>query len=89
MGRTNNADSAVTYQIYRDDGSSGLASCGSAIAVSTGSQTTWQKATASGGADPSACAFEAGDSILVRINLSAKDNANAYVSNLNFVFNNN
>ena len=91
MGRTDSADSAVTYQIYRDDGTgtTGLTSCGSAISVSTGTQTTWQKATASGSADPSACSFQAGDSILVRINLSTKNNANAYVSNLNFVFNSN
>ncbi|MFZ2545230.1 MAG: hypothetical protein WAW80_04590 [Candidatus Saccharimonadales bacterium] len=91
MGRTDHADSAVTYQIYRDDGtgSTGLTSCGSAISVSTGSQTTWQQATASGSADPANCSFEAGDSILVRINLSTKSNANAYVSNLNFVFNSN
>ncbi|HEX7484395.1 MAG TPA: hypothetical protein VF281_04580, partial [Candidatus Saccharimonadales bacterium] len=88
-GRTNSADSSVSYQVYRDDGSSGLISCGSAVSISTGSQSTWQQAAASGGADPSACGFEAGDSILFRINLTAKSNANAYVSNLSFVYSNN
>lgn len=88
MGRTDNAASGVTYQIYRDNGS-GLTSCGSAISVSTGAQTTWQKATASSSADPANCSFAAGDSILFRINLTAKTNANAYVSNLNFTFSNN
>ena len=88
MGRTDSADSSVNYQIYRDDGS-GLTSCGSAVSVSTGSQSAWQKATATGSADPSTCSFEAGDSVLFRINLSAKNDANAYVSNLGFTFNNN
>lgn len=87
LGRTDSANSAVSYQIYRDS-SAGLSSCGSTISVSTGSQTTWQKAVASG-VDPASCGFEGGDSILVRINLTAKSNANAYVSNLGFTFSNN
>ena len=89
MGRTDSTNSTVTYQIYRDDTGNGLTSCGSAISVSTGVQTTWQKATASGADDPAECGFEAGDSILFRINLTAEDDANAYVSNLNFTFSNN
>lgn len=87
MGKTNSSDSSVSYQIYRDHGS-GLTSCGT-VSVSSGAQTTWQKATASGGSDPSTCGFVAGDSILFRINLVAKNNAQAYVSNLNFTFSNN
>jgi hypothetical protein len=88
MGRTDSTDSGVSYQIYRDNGA-GLSSCGSAVSVSTGAQSTWQKATASGGADPSTCGFAAGDSVLFRINLTAKNDAKAYVSNLGFTFNNN
>lgn len=88
MGRTDSSNSSVTYQVYRDNGD-GLTSCGSAVSTSTGSQSTWQKATAAGGADPSACDFEAGDSIMFRINLTAKSDANAYVSNLGFTFSNN
>ena len=88
MGRTNSSDSSVTYQIYRNNGSSGLIACGSATSVSTGIQTTWQKSTASGSADPSNCSFEAGDSIIFEIDLTAKNDANAYVSNLNFAFSN-
>lgn len=87
-GRTDSADSDVTYQIYRNN-SSGLTSCGSAVSVSTGSQSSWQTGTASGGADPSACGFQPGESVLIRINLTSKDNANAYVSNLNFTYSNN
>jgi len=89
MGRTDSADSSVTYQIYKDHGGSALSSCGSSIFVSTGSQTTWQTATASGGSDPSSCTFAAGDSVLIRINLTAKNNANAYVSNLKFTYSSN
>jgi hypothetical protein len=85
-GRTNSTNSTVSYQVYRDHG--GLTSCGT-IPVSTGVQTTWQKAAASGGSDPSTCGFVAGDSILFRINLTAKSSAQAYVSNLNFSFSNN
>jgi hypothetical protein len=87
MGRTDSADSSVTYRLYRDSASSGLISCGgSAIAVSSGSQSSWQTVSASGGADPSTCGFEAGESILIRINLTAKNDAHAYVSDLNFTY---
>lgn len=89
MGRTDSTDSNVNYQIYRNNSTSGLTACGSAIETSTGVKTTWQKANASGSADPSTCDFDAGDSIVFRINLSADTDANAYVSNLNFVFSSN
>ena len=88
MGRTDSPDSAVTYQIYRNNGS-GLTACGSVVPVSTGEQSAWTKATATSTADPSTCGFEAGDSIVLKINLTAKDAANAYVSNLDFAFSNN
>ena len=88
MGRTNSSDSAVTYQIYRNNSSTGLTACGSIVSVSTGSQSTWQKAGATGSADPSTCGFAAGDSIVIRVNLNASNNANAYASNLNFTFSN-
>jgi hypothetical protein len=87
MGRTDSANSDVSYQIYRDNGS-GLTSCGT-VSVSSGSQSSWQQGAAVGSADPSTCGFTAGDSILFRINLTAKSDANAYVSNLGFTFNNN
>lgn len=88
LGRTDNSDSTVSYQIYRDNSSSGLTSCGSVIPVSTGAQSSWQKAVATGSTDPAECGFTAGDSILFRINLLAKSNANAYVSDLGFTFSN-
>ena len=88
MGRTDSANSSVAYQIYRNR-STGLTACGSAVSVSTGPQSTWQTAAAGGSADPSACSFTAGDSIVIKINLTSASNANAYIANLGFTFSNN
>lgn len=88
MGRTDSNDSSVTYQVYRDNAHTGLTACGLEVPAITGPQLSWQQAKAINEADPANCQFEAGDSILFRINLTAKSNANAYVSNLNFAFTN-
>lgn len=88
MARTDGTNATTSYQIYRSHGGSALTSCGSEITASTGSQTTWQQSTATSGNDPSNCSFTAGDSILIRINLTSSNSANAYVSNLNFAFSN-
>lgn len=88
MARTDGTNATTSYQIYRSHGGSALTSCGSEITASTGSQTTWQQSTATSGNDPSNCSFAAGDSILIRINLTSSNSANAYVSNLNFAFSN-
>ncbi|MCA9324890.1 right-handed parallel beta-helix repeat-containing protein [Candidatus Saccharibacteria bacterium] len=87
MGRTDSSNSTVAYQIYRNS-ASGLTACGSSISVSTGSQTSWQVKTATGSSDPSTCGFSGGDSIVFKIDMTASQNANAYVSNLNFTFSN-
>jgi len=87
-GLTDSDDASVDYQVYKNT-SSGLVACGSVVAVSTGTQTTWQKATATSTADPATCGFSAGDSIVFKINMTAKDDANAYASTLNFAFGNN
>lgn len=88
MGKTDHDNSEVSYQVYRDN-SNGLTACGGEILVSNGVHTTWQQAKASkDDADPASCDFEPGDSMLIRINLSAKEDASAYVSNLNFAFTN-
>jgi hypothetical protein len=83
MGRTDGSDSSVAYTVYKNE-TSGLTACGSAVSVSTGSQTTWQKGTATSTADPSSCDFQPGDSIVFKIDMTAKNNANAYVSTLAF-----
>lgn len=87
MGRTDSDNALVDYQVYRDNGV-GLLSCGEPITVATGSQTSWQKGSVAGGSDPASCKFEAGDSILFRINLTARNTSNAYVSNVHFIFRN-
>lgn len=87
MGRTDSANSSVTYQIFRSD-SSGLAACSAAVTVSSGVQTTWQTKIATGGADPSTCSFEPGNSIVFKIDMTASGTSNSYVSNLNFIFSN-
>jgi hypothetical protein len=87
MGRSDSDNAKVSYQVYRDNGT-GLLSCGSLVTISAGAQSAWQKGLATGDSDPASCNFEAGDSILFRINLTAKQSANAYVSNVNFIFRN-
>jgi hypothetical protein len=87
-GRTDSTDGTVAYQAYKNT-ASGLTACGASTAVSTGVQTTWQKATATSTADPATCSFSAGDSIVFRVDMTAKNSANAYASNLNFAFSNN
>jgi len=88
MGRTDSNDASVSYQIYRNQNGGTLTPCGTAILVSTGEQSSWQTATASGGVDPSACSFGANDSIVIRIDLVSKNGANAYVGNLGFTYSN-
>lgn len=91
MARTDNGSSggssSVQYQIYRNNGS-GLLPCGSAVSVSSGTQTSWLTGTATGAADPSTCGFAPGNSIVFKIDMTTSKNANAYVGNLNFAFSN-
>jgi len=87
MGRTDSSNSSVTYQIYRSD-SSGLTPCGSSVSVSSGAQSTWQVGKATGAADPSACGFAPGNSVVFKINMASSSNANAYAGNLGFTFTN-
>jgi hypothetical protein len=87
-GRTDSTNSVVNYQVYRSDATSGLTACGSPVAVSSGSVTSWQTGTASGTADPSTCGFVPGNSIVFQINMKASQNSSAYASNLSFTFSN-
>jgi hypothetical protein len=91
-GRTDNGSSggsaSVQYTVMKNDGSS-LATCGSAVSVSSGTQTSWQPGVATGTSDPSTCGFTAGDSIVFKIDVSASRNAIAYLSDLGFTFDNN
>ena len=85
--RTSSDDASVHYQIYRN-GSNGLTPCSATILASSGAKTSWQSKTAAGTDDPSNCTFEAGDTLVIKITLSSKNDANAYVSNLNFTYSN-
>lgn len=87
-GRTDSTNATVQYQVYKSDPVTGLSICGSPVTVSTGSVSTWQTAVASGASDPSTCGFVGGNSIVLRISMTASQNANAYVGNLNFTFSN-
>lgn len=88
MGRSDSSNASVEYQIYRNDPDSGMTACGSPVEVSSGAVSSWQTGVASGTADPSTCGFAAGNSIVFKINATASQNASAYISNLNFTFNN-
>ena len=88
VGRTDDAAASVDYQVYKNT-ASGLVPCGSVIGVSTGAQTSWQKETATGSADPANCSFTASDSIVFKISLTSEfttQNTNAYASTLSFAF---
>lgn len=87
-GRTDSNDATISYEVYRSNSADGLTSCGTAIEVSAGAKTAWNKAVATGASDPSGCDFAAGDSVIFKINVTASKDANAYVSNLNFAFSN-
>lgn len=84
MGRVSNGSNAsVAYQVYKNT-PTGLASCGTLQSVLAAS--SWEKVTASGAADPKNCSFAPGDSLMIKIELTASNGAHAYVSTLGFAF---
>lgn len=88
VGRTDATAASVDYRVYKNT-ASGLVACGSLVNVSTGVQTTWQKETATGSADPANCSFAANDSIVFKVSLSSQfttQETNAYASTLSFAF---
>lgn len=88
MSRTNSTDASVKYQIYQKT-TTGLVACGTAMNASNGIDTAWKKTAAKGANDPTQCDFEAGDSIVFKIDFTAANDAHAYVSDLSFAFSNN
>ena len=84
--RTDSLDASVSYDVYRSSPSTGMTLCGTTVNVSTGPQSLWQKSTASGSNDPANCSFTTSDSIVIKINMTASNDANAYVGNLNFAY---
>lgn len=88
-GRTDSPNAGVTYQLYKNNTTSGLVACGTAVSVSTGAKTVWQKVTAAGKADPATCNFAPGDSIVFKVSTTSALDAHAYASTLGFAFSNN
>ena len=92
-GRTDNGSNGgsanLSYKVFKNNATSGLTPCGSAVSISSGTVASWQTGAATGTADPSTCGFKPGDSIVFEIDMTASKNANAYVSNLGFAFSNN
>lgn len=87
LGRTDSSDANITYEIFRSNGSTGLTACTAAISVSTGSQTSWQTGSANGANDPQLCGIVPGDTVVIKINLTASNDAHAYVGTLRFAYN--
>lgn len=89
QGRVSNTSNAsINYGIYKNTGSS-MVQCGTNVSVASGAANAWETKVATGAADPSACGFAAGNSIVFKISMSANSNANAYIGNIGFTFSNN
>jgi hypothetical protein len=98
----NTTNAAVKYGIYRKASGGGLTSCSPEATVvgwngssANGTASTWTDGVAgttmSGTAtiDPSACtSFVAGDTVIVKVTVTAQSNASAYVENLTFRYTN-
>jgi len=78
-GRTSSTtDGSVAYTMYKPDGTL----CGTATTVTT-SANTWQ--TVSLGGDETTCSLSGNDIVMFKIDVTAKNSANVYVSNLSFL----
>ncbi|MFZ1248988.1 MAG: NosD domain-containing protein, partial [Candidatus Saccharimonadales bacterium] len=87
------SNAGVTYSVFRKAVGGGITQC-SADTTNISSANTWTAKgpatdiTASSCAAGGASAFVAGDTLIIRINVSAQSNANAYVENLTFQYSN-
>lgn len=86
MARTTSDDAEVTYEIYANAEKGGRACTQGPVSASKGAQTTWQKSSPVGMSDPADCDLKAGDTVLIKVNMTASKDASAYVSNLNFAY---
>ena len=80
------ANANVSMQIFKS-ASGGMVSCGNEVQITT-SANSWLSPTATGQQDPSTCGFSAGNRIVFKINMEAKQNANAYISDISFAYSN-
>lgn len=83
--RLSSEQANVSYQLYRSRKSEALTACGETtdFAEPPGG---WHALKAEKEADPANCDFKPGDSLLIRINLTAEGDASAYVSDIDFVY---
>jgi hypothetical protein len=79
------SNAAVTYEMFKSDGST-VTKCGTSETTVVTSANTWQTVGINGN-EATGCSFSsssAGNFIIFKINLKAQSNANAYVSTLAF-----
>jgi hypothetical protein len=87
------SNAAVKYAVFRKAAAGTIYQC-SADTTNIGTANAWTSVApttditasscAAGGANP----FVAGDTVIIRITVSAQSNANAYVENLTFQYSN-
>jgi hypothetical protein len=80
---TDTSDADVDYEIFRSTGSA-ITECGSDTTVTT-ANNTWQTVSHSGN-EADGCNFAAGDRVIFKLNLTARNNDSVYVSDINFTF---
>jgi hypothetical protein len=77
----------ASLEVFRKNVSGGtISQCGSTTTITTGT-SAWNT-TSLGGSGETTCSFTGGDYVIFKINMMAKSNANVYVENLDFTFNN-
>jgi hypothetical protein len=82
---TDTTDASVNYELFRSTGSS-ITECGSDTTVTTANDT-WQTVSHNGN-ENSGCSFVGGDRVIFKLNMTARNNDSAYVSDINFTYTN-
>lgn len=82
----NGDDGTVAYQVFRDASNSGVTSCdGTNSSTETNpSADTWHTTIYEG--DEIQCGFSGNDRVIFKIDVSARNNANVYVEDLQFTY---
>ena len=83
--RTDSDKAGVTYHLYRSRKAENLVACGDATTLAD-TLNSWHELKVKDKADPANCDFKPGDSILIRIDMTAKQDASAFVSNIDFIY---
>ncbi len=83
----NTTNGSLTYEIYRKDVSGNvITQCGSTTTVTTANNT--RQTVSANGNELSSCSWAGGDNVIFKINVTARSNANVYVENLGFTYQN-